>query len=149
MRILMRSSVLALSLVVGGIGIGAAPAFAAIGSHALKAPERVHVTIENTTTPMGDQGAYVGSGGVGANILFTAHVGQKVILTVDNQSFMQHNFVASPFHLNKMISAGATTTITFTPTKAGMVKWDCPTPCGDWAMSHMGYMEGYVKVLAK
>lgn len=148
MRIGKISSLLVLSLAVGGIGIGAGPAFASSGPHAV-AIQKVHVKIVNATTPAGSQGAYVGSSGVGSKILFTAHLGKKVVLTVDNQSFMDHNFVSRLLGANKMVTAGSTVTITFTPKKAGLIKWDCPAPCGDWVMSHMGYMEGYVKVLAK
>lgn len=151
MRIEMRSILLALSLTVAGIGIGVGPAFAAGGPHAqlAKKAETVHVNIQNVTTPDGSQGAYVGSGGVGNAVLFTAHVGQPVVLVVNNESFMAHDFHVATLGLDKSIGTGATVTIKFTPKKAGLIKWDCPVPCGDWVMAHMGYMEGYLKVLAK
>jgi len=54
--------------------------------------------------------------------------------------------------LDKMIPAGSDkrpskTIVTFTaPAKAGSYIWYCKMPCDPWAMSHLGYMIGRVKV---
>jgi FtsP/CotA-like multicopper oxidase with cupredoxin domain len=54
--------------------------------------------------------------------------------------------------VNKMIPAGSDkhpskTVLTFTaPAKAGSYVWYCKMPCDAWAMSHVGYMVGRVKV---
>lgn len=54
--------------------------------------------------------------------------------------------------VDKMIAAGSDkrpskTIVTFTaPAKAGSYIWYCKMPCDPWAMSHVGYMVGRVKV---
>jgi FtsP/CotA-like multicopper oxidase with cupredoxin domain len=54
--------------------------------------------------------------------------------------------------IDKMVPAGSDkgpskTIITFTaPAKAGSYIWYCKVPCDPWAMSHIGYMVGRVKV---
>jgi hypothetical protein len=56
--------------------------------------------------------------------------------------------------LDKMIPAGSDkspskTIVTFTaPAKAGSYVWYCKMPCDPWAMSHVGFMVGRVKVSA-
>jgi FtsP/CotA-like multicopper oxidase with cupredoxin domain len=56
--------------------------------------------------------------------------------------------------VDKMIPAGSDkspskTIVTFTaPAKAGSYIWYCKMPCDPWAMSHLGYMVGRVKVSA-
>jgi plastocyanin len=89
---------------------------------------------------------------------FTVHAGDKVTVTVDNYDEGSHTFTSSTLTtagvMNVMIPAGSeksphTTTFTFTaPATAGKYLWWCAMPCDPWAMSHIGYMRGYVTVVA-
>jgi len=156
MHIGKRAMLLAVPLAAAGLSIGVLPASAAhaahagpaITNHATTKPESVHITIQDVSTPDGSEPAFVGPTGVGARILFTAHVGQPVVMTVVNRSTTMHSFTAPGLGVNKMIAVGATVTIKFTPKKAAnAISWSCVLPCGDYAMSQIGYMKGYVKVL--
>lgn len=101
----------------------------------------------------------------GAN--FSVKVGQKVIVTVYNFDEGPHTITAQALGLNVKIP-GATneekgvpskTIFTFTPKKAGKVRWYCALPCDAgqnfWAMARTsagparnGYMAGYITVTA-
>jgi hypothetical protein len=155
MHIGKRAMLLAVPLAAAGLSIGVLPASAAhaahagpaITNHATTKPESVHITIQDVSTPDGSEPAFVGPTGVGARILFTAHVGQPVVMTVVNRSTAMHSFTAPGLGVNTMIAVGATVTIKFTPKKAGnAISWSCVMPCGDYVMSHVGYQKGYVKV---
>ena len=84
----------------------------------------------------------------------TVKAGQRVTLTFTNYDDMMHSFNAAQLGVNVMIpgaKAGkpGTATVTFTaPRKAGAYLWICAMPCDPWAMSHDGYMRGYVTVTA-
>ncbi|MGC8462113.1 MAG: cupredoxin domain-containing protein [Acidimicrobiales bacterium] len=108
--------------------------------------ETVKLQIKDVTTPEGSEPAYVGSGGVGAAVLFTAKVGEKVTVVVTDHDVMPHTFTSPDLGVDADISPGSTTTFTFTPTAAGTYTWYCSVPCGDWVMSHVGYMKGSVTV---
>jgi plastocyanin len=88
---------------------------------------------------------------------FTVHAGDKVIVTVYNYDTGSHTFTSSTLTsgvMNQMIRAGSEnapskTTFTFTaPSQTGKYLWWCAMPCDPWAMSHIGYMRGYVTVAA-
>jgi membrane fusion protein, multidrug efflux system len=85
---------------------------------------------------------------------FTVHPGDKVTVTVKNYDGGPHSFTSPSLGLNAMISAGSMkhphqTTFTFTaPKHPGRYAWWCAMPCDPWAMSHVGYMRGYVTVKA-
>jgi plastocyanin len=85
---------------------------------------------------------------------FTVHPGDKVTVTVKNYDGGAHSFTSPSLGLNAIIPAGSMshphqTTFTFTaPKKAGRYGWWCAMPCDPWAMSHVGYMRGYVTVAA-
>lgn len=149
MHIARRASLLAATALLVG---GASTALAAPGpqSHAAKPKAKtqaIHVVIKDVTTPDGSKGpAFIGPAGAGAKTLFTAHVGTPVVLTVVNQSTTMHTFTAKQLGLNSMLLVGKTSTITFTPTKAGTFAWLCVPPCGEWVMDNDGYMKGFVKV---
>ncbi len=108
--------------------------------------ETVKLQIKGVTTPEGSEPAYVGSGGVGAAVLFTAKVGEKVTVVVTDHDVMPHTFTSPDLGVDADISPGSSTTFTFTPTAAGTYTWYCSVPCGDWVMSHVGYMKGSVTV---
>lgn len=85
---------------------------------------------------------------------FTVKAGQRVTLTFTNYDDMAHSFNAAQLGVNVTVPGGSakkpgTATVTFTaPTKPGAYLWICAMPCDPWAMSHDGYMRGYVKVTA-
>jgi plastocyanin len=85
---------------------------------------------------------------------FTVHAGDKVTVSVKNYDGGAHSFTSPSLGLNAMIPAGSMshphqTTFTFTaPKKPGRYAWWCAMPCDPWAMSHVGYMRGYVTVKA-
>ena len=89
---------------------------------------------------------------------FTVHAGEKVTVTVYNYDTGAHTFTAPTLGasgpVNEMIPAGSEaaphrTTFTFTaPSKPGNYVWWCAMPCDPWAMAHIGYMRGYVTVIA-
>jgi plastocyanin len=84
---------------------------------------------------------------------FQVQVGKRIKITVLNYDDMPHTFTAPRLHLNKFVPAAkggkpSKTTFTLTARKAGKYEWWCATPCDPWAMSHDGYMRGYVKAVA-
>ena len=85
---------------------------------------------------------------------FSIHAGATVHVTVINYDGGPHTFTAPSMNVNAIIpgggSMGAPRTMTFTftaPTKAGKYQWWCAVPCDPWAMTHDGYMRGYVTVV--
>lgn len=89
---------------------------------------------------------------------FTVHAGAQVTVTVDNYDQSAHTFTSSALGntsvIDEQIAAGTdsgprTTTFKFTaPAKPGKYEWWCAMPCDPFAMSHVGYMRGYVTVRA-
>ena len=85
---------------------------------------------------------------------FKVHPGAKVTVTVENYDGGAHTFTSPSLAVNATLPAGSLshphqTTFTFTaPKKAGRYAWWCAIPCDPWAMSHDGYMRGYVTVAA-
>jgi plastocyanin len=86
---------------------------------------------------------------------FVVKPGQKVTVTVHNYDSGPHTFTSPALGVNAIISgngsmsAPQTVTFTFTaPTRPGRYQWWCATPCDPWAMSHNGYMRGFVTVKA-
>jgi hypothetical protein len=90
-------------------------------------------------------------------------VGRPVTIVVDNYDTGQHGMFFADLGLNQVIKGSeadgqfAETTFTFTPTKAGQLRWYCPIPCDTeqdgWAMSagsngsgQDGFMAGYITV---
>lgn len=74
-----------------------------------------------------------------------------VKVTVFNYDDAPHSFTAPALHLNEIIpgaKAGKPGKLTFTlkAVKAGRYAWWCTQPCDPWAMSHDGYMRGFVTV---
>jgi hypothetical protein len=83
---------------------------------------------------------------------FKVHPGAKVTVTVENYDGGAHSFTSPSLGVSATIPAGSMsqpheTTFSFTaPKKAGRYAWWCAIPCDPWAMSHDGYMRGYVTV---
>ena len=83
---------------------------------------------------------------------FSVKPGSVVRVTVYNYDEGEHSFTSSSLGTNVTIAAGsesepAVTTFTFrAPEKAGRYAWLCALPCDPWAMSHNGFMRGYVSV---
>lgn len=86
---------------------------------------------------------------------YTVHAGQSVTMTFLNYDSGPHTFTAPSLNVNQMIPGGGsetqpvTATVTFTaPKTPGRYQWWCAVPCDPWAMSHDGYMRGYVTVVS-
>jgi plastocyanin len=83
---------------------------------------------------------------------FSVKPGSVVHVTVYNYDEGEHSFTSSSLGTNVTIAAGseaepAVTTFTFrAPEEAGRYAWLCALPCDPWAMSHNGFMRGYVSV---
>ena len=83
---------------------------------------------------------------------FSVKPGATVKVTVYNYDEGEHSFTSAHLGTNVTIAAGSATkpkvtTFTFhAPAKAGSYLWYCAKPCDPWAMSHDGYMRGYVTV---
>jgi plastocyanin len=84
---------------------------------------------------------------------FSVKPGATVEVTVYNYDEGEHSFTSAELGTNAIIAAGtakkaSVTKFTFhAPTKAGSYLWYCAKPCDPWAMSHDGYMRGYVTVV--
>ena len=89
-----------------------------------------------------------------SNANFTVHAGSRVTITAVNYDTNPHSFTAPGLGVDQILPGGAanaptTTTFTFeAPSRPGLYKWHCKVPCDPYAMMHIGYMEGYVKVVA-
>ncbi|MGN6255031.1 MAG: cupredoxin domain-containing protein [Solirubrobacterales bacterium] len=83
---------------------------------------------------------------------FSVKAGSVVKVTIYNYDEGEHTFTAPGLGTNVTISAGSpekpsVTTFTFrAPQKAGRYEWFCALPCDPWAMSHDGFMRGYVTI---
>jgi plastocyanin len=85
---------------------------------------------------------------------FSVKAGATVHVTVYNYDDMGHSFTSPQLGTNAQIAAGTgteknpgKTTFTFqAPAEAGSYEWICVIPCDPWAMSHDGFMKGYVTV---
>jgi plastocyanin len=83
----------------------------------------------------------------------TVKAGATVRVTVYNYDEGPHSFFSPELGANASIPAGSEsspskTTFTFhAPQKAGSYEWYCTMPCDPWAMEHLGYMKGDVKVV--
>jgi cupredoxin-like protein len=83
---------------------------------------------------------------------FSVKAGATVKVTVYNYDEAEHTFTAPGLEANATIAAGSeskpavSTFIFHAPQKAGRYEWFCALPCDPWAMSHDGFMRGYVSV---
>jgi len=93
----------------------------------------------------------------------TVQVGRPVQIVVENYDSGDHGMFFADLGLNQVIKGTQTdgqpqeTTFSFTPTKAGQLRWYCPIPCDTeqqaWAMGPSaagpgqdGFMAGYITV---
>jgi heme/copper-type cytochrome/quinol oxidase subunit 2 len=78
---------------------------------------------------------------------FAVKVGQPMRLRIDNTDSGPHSITAAGTGVNIMVLPGVHT-YTLVAKKAGRFEWICTIPCdGDakgWAMTHPGYMAGYI-----
>lgn len=78
---------------------------------------------------------------------FNVHVGQPVKLTIDNTDNQPHS-ITSPAAGVSIVAKPGTHTYTLLVSKTGRFLWYCAYPCDSdahgWAMSHPGYMSGYI-----
>ncbi len=78
---------------------------------------------------------------------FAVKVGQPVQIRIDNKDPMPHSITAPGTGVSITVYPGVHT-YTMTATKAGRYQWKCVIPCDTaakgWAMSHPGYMVGYI-----
>jgi plastocyanin len=78
---------------------------------------------------------------------FAVHVGQPVKLTIDNTDNQPHSITAPSAGVSIVAKPGVHT-YTLLVTKSGRYLWYCAYPCDSdasgWAMSHPGYMSGYI-----
>lgn len=156
------------ALLVGALGVMTAVLAVACGSSqpgqaATPASQPVQeVTIKVTT---GDAGK-VGPDGkhhdtfTPADITLKSGVPVKLIFLSEDPA--THSFTVNDLGINVIVNGGkpgqpATTTYSFTPSKAGQFRWFCAIPCDDaaggWAMTagsrgtgQDGFMAGYVTV---
>jgi plastocyanin len=74
---------------------------------------------------------------------FNVKVGQPVTLRIDNTDNTVHSITSAEAGVNIVVQPG-THNYTLTVSKSGKFEWNCAYPCDPWAMSHPGYMAGYI-----
>jgi heme/copper-type cytochrome/quinol oxidase subunit 2 len=78
---------------------------------------------------------------------FAVKVGQPLKLKIDNTDDVPHSITAPVVGMNLTIKPGVHT-YSLVVTQAGKFQWFCIIPCdtdaGGWAMSHPGFMAGYI-----
>jgi plastocyanin len=78
---------------------------------------------------------------------FAVKVGQATRLRIDNKDASAHSITAAGTGVSLMILPG-THTYTIRATTTGRFEWICVIPCDGptkgWAMTHPGYMAGYI-----
>lgn len=135
----------------GDGGQATASAGASGGSKAASAVETVSLTIK-TDEEHGKKGSDGNWHDAYLPADFSVKPGATVKVTVTNYDEMSHSFTAPDLGTNATIAGGgenkpSKTTFTFTaPKKPGKYDWFCAAPCDPWAMSHDGFMKGYVTV---
>jgi heme/copper-type cytochrome/quinol oxidase subunit 2 len=78
---------------------------------------------------------------------FAVKVGQPLKLKINNTDDVAHSITAPVAGVNLTIKPGIHT-YSLVVTQAGRFQWFCIIPCdsdaGGWAMSHSGFMAGYI-----
>lgn len=78
---------------------------------------------------------------------FAVKVGQPLKLQIDNTDDVPHSITAPVAGINLTIKPGVHT-YSLVVKQAGRFQWFCIIPCdsdaGGWAMSHPGFMAGYI-----
>lgn len=144
----LAAMAIALSACGGGGNSGKA---AASGSGSSPAVESVKLTVK-TDEEHGKKGPEGTWHDAFLPADFSVKAGATVHVTVYNYDEAPHSFNAPDLGTSAEIAAGgekkpSKTTFTFkAPQKAGSYAWFCAMPCDPWAMSHNGFMKGYVTV---
>jgi plastocyanin len=80
---------------------------------------------------------------------FAVKVGQPTQMRIDNKDASSHSITAPGTGVSIIVKPGVHT-YTMIATKAGRYEWMCMIPCDSdahgWAMTHPGYMAGYLTV---
>ena len=78
---------------------------------------------------------------------FAVSVGKPTQMRIDNKDSSPHSITAPGAGVNIIVNPGVHT-YTVVATKAGRFEWMCVIPCDSdahgWAMTHPGYMAGYI-----
>jgi heme/copper-type cytochrome/quinol oxidase subunit 2 len=74
---------------------------------------------------------------------FHVRVGQPVTLRIDNTDTAPHTITSPGAGVNITVQPG-THDYTLEVSHPGKFEWNCNLPCDTWAMSHVGYMAGYI-----
>lgn len=133
----------------GGASAGAAGATAASTGE----PQSVTMTFKAD-----DQHAKKGPDGqwhdAALPAIYSVQSGAVITLTLVNDDSSPHSFTSPTLGVDQVVPGGSPNkpgqaTVKFTaPTKAGQYEWWCKFPCDPWAMTHNGYMRGYLTVKA-
>jgi plastocyanin len=80
---------------------------------------------------------------------FSVPVGRTTTITIVNYDGSAHSMVSASLGLMVKIPAAkgskpGRVTFTIKPKIAGKYDWWCGSPCDPWAMTHDGYMRGYI-----
>lgn len=80
---------------------------------------------------------------------FSVPVGRTTTITIVNYDGSAHSMVSASLGLMVEIPAAkgskpGRVTFTIKPKIAGKYDWWCGSPCDRWAMTHDGYMRGYI-----
>ena len=90
----------------------------------------------------------------GLPAVYSVRAGARVTVTLLNYDTSPHSFTAPGLGVDQIVAGGSPTnpsrtTFTYTaPRRPGRYDWWCKFPCDPWAMTHVGYMRGYVTVRA-
>ncbi|MDQ6731794.1 MAG: cupredoxin domain-containing protein [Actinomycetota bacterium] len=80
---------------------------------------------------------------------FAVKAGQPTQIRIDNKDASPHSITAPGTGVSIIVNPGVHT-YTMTANKAGRFEWTCLIPCDSdahgWAMTHPGYMAGYITV---
>jgi plastocyanin len=80
---------------------------------------------------------------------FAVKVGQPTQMRIDNKDASPHSITALGTGVSIIVNPGVHT-YTMIATKAGRYEWMCVIPCDSdahgWAMTHPGYMAGFITV---
>ena len=74
---------------------------------------------------------------------FTVKAGQPLKLRIENTDSAPHSITSPQAGVNITIQPG-THTYTLLVREAGHYTWDCILECDPWAMTHIGFMSGYI-----
>ena len=84
---------------------------------------------------------------------FAVKAGQKTTVTILNYDNGPHSLVSPSLNLNVQIPAAkgskpGRVSFSLNAPKAGRYDWWCGSPCDPWAMTHDGYMRGFITATA-